>query len=58
MPNSKLPTNFQLNILIFNAKASLRILLQSAKYYRVGPAPPGQEGNFWDTFSNFKKLKY
>ena len=53
MPNSKLPTNFQLNILIFNAKASLRILLQSAKYYRVGPAPPGQEGNFWDTFSNF-----
>ena len=31
MPNSKLSTNFQLNILIFEAKASIWTLLQSLK---------------------------
>ena len=31
MPNSKLPTNFQLKILVFEAKVSLQTLLQSLK---------------------------
>ena len=31
MPNSRLPTNFQLNILIFEAMASHQTLLQSLK---------------------------
>ena len=31
MPNSKLPTNFQLNIFIFETGASLQTLLESLK---------------------------
>ena len=31
MPNSRLPTNFQLNIFIFVARISLQTLLQSLK---------------------------
>ena len=49
MPNSTLPTNFQLNIFIFEARVSLQILLQSLKQNSDESA---RLGTFCGKFSN------
>ena len=54
MPNSRLHTNFQLNIFIFEARASLQTLPQSLKQNANMSA---REGLLWSTL-DFGLLKY
>ena len=50
VPNSRLPTNFQLNIFILKVRVSLQTLFLSLKQKTSKSA---QLGNFCDKFSSF-----
>ena len=50
MPNSKLPTNFQLNIFILEARAIIQTLFQSLKQNANESARLGNTPNYMNDF--------